>query len=336
DPARLVLACSDMTRRSVRDFPFSNADFIDLRNGTKSAFEDMAGVFSVRGTLPREDGSLEQASIAIVTANFFRVLGLKALPGGRDFVDADGVPQAAAAPGAAPQPPLPLSAILSYEYWQRRFGGNPAVIGTRLPPAGRGPLIVGVMEPRTQLLLPPDMNQELTPDIWFANRLAYDAANRNGVSMQVVARLRPGVTIDRAQSEADTVVAGSRRNFIIHATSGWSVRLEPMQKYMVDSVRPTLLALMGAVIFLLLIACANVANLLLVRASLRERELAVRAAMGASPWHLARQMLTEAFLLAALGAVGGLALAWAGIRELLAVAPANLPRMDTIRIDGPV
>src|SRR6185312_15005965 len=135
----------------------------------------------------------------------------------------------------------------------------------------------------------------------FANRLAYDAANRNGVSMQVVARLRPGVTIDRAQSEADTVVAESRRNFIIHATSGWSVRLEPMQKYMVDSVRPTLLALMGAVVFLLLIACANVANLLLVRASMRERELAVRTAMGASRGCLVRQLFAEALLLSSLG-----------------------------------
>src|SRR6185312_3067505 len=85
DPARLALVCSDMTKRGVRDFPFSNADFIDVRNGTKSAFEDMAGVFSVRGTLPREDGSLEQASIAIVTTNFFRVLGRRVLPGVRDF-----------------------------------------------------------------------------------------------------------------------------------------------------------------------------------------------------------------------------------------------------------
>jgi putative ABC transport system permease protein len=109
-----------------------------------------------------------------------------------------------------------------------------------------------------------------------------------------------------------------------------------MRRNLVSEVRPAILALMGAVIFLLLIACANVANLLLVRASLRERELAVRAAMGASWWHLARQLLTEAFLLAGLGSLMGVGLAWAGIRELLAIAPANLPRMETIRIDSTV
>jgi predicted permease len=338
NPEALVLACSDMTRRGVRDFPFSHADFFDLRNGTKSSFEDIGGVVSGRSTLPREDGSLEQASLAIVTTSFFRLLGRKVVAG-RDFNDADGVPQnampAGAAAGAQP-PPMPPNAILSYEYWQRRFGGNRAVIGQRLPPAGQGSLVVGVLEPRTQLLFPPDMNQELMPDVWLANRLAYDAANRNSVSMQVVARLKPGVTVKRAQSQADAVVAESRRNSIIHATSGWTIRIEPMRKNLVDHVRPTILALMGAVIFLLLIACANVANLLLVRASLRERELAVRAAIGATRWRLVRQMFAEALLLASFGTAIGLGLAWVGSRELRAIAPANLPRLDSVGIDWQV
>jgi predicted permease len=331
DPATLVLACSDMTRRGVRDFPFSNADFIDLREGTKSSIEDMAGVFSGRGTLPREDGSLEQVGFAIVTTNFFRLLGRKAVLG-RDFEDADGIAQSA----GATQPQTPANVILSYEYWQRRFGGNRAVIGTRLPPAGQGSMIVGVLEPHTQLLLPPGMNQELTPDVWRANQLTYDAANRNNVSIQVVARLRPGVTIEHAQSQVDTVVVEARRTSLIHATSGWAIRIEPMQKYLVDHVRPTILTLMGAVIFLLLIACANVANLLLVRASLRERELAVRAAMGASRWRLVRQMFAEALLLASFGTAIGVGLAWVGIRELRAIAPANLPRLDSVGIDWQV
>ena len=114
------------------------------------------------------------------------------------------------------------------------------------------------------------------------------------------------------------------------------MRLEPMQPYLVSQVRPAILALMGAVMFLLLIACSNVANLFLVRASLRARDLAVRTAMGASWWRLARQMLAEALLVAAVGSVLGFGLAWVGIHDLLAIAPANLPRLDSIRIDPTV
>ena len=109
-----------------------------------------------------------------------------------------------------------------------------------------------------------------------------------------------------------------------------------MRQHLVSEVRPAILALMGAVIFLLLIACANVANLLLVRGSLRERELAIRTAIGASRWDLARQILSEALLLATIGALGGLGIAWFGIHELLAIAPAHLPRLDTIQIDSTV
>src|SRR6185437_9477718 len=134
----------------------------------------------------------------------------------------------------------------------------------------------------------------------------------NSVSIRAVARLKDGVSLAEAQSAADNAAAEGRKNFLIERTAGYAIRLEPMRTNLVSEVRPTILALMGAVIFLLLIACANVANLLLVRASLREREFAVRAAMGATRWQLARQMLTESLLLAALGGLAGLALAWAG------------------------
>jgi putative ABC transport system permease protein len=148
--------------------------------------------------------------------------------------------------------------------------------------------------------------------------------------------LKDGVSLERAQASADRVAEDARKNFPLQRTAGYAIRVEPMRQHLVSEVRPAILALMGAVIFLLLIACANVANLLLVRASLRERELAVRAAIGATWWHLARQMLAEAFLLAAIGAIAGLGLAWFGIHELLVIAPANLPRLDTIRIDSVV
>jgi putative ABC transport system permease protein len=228
-------------------------------------------------------------------------------------------------------------AIISYEYFQRRFGSNPGVLGQSLNKGKPfSPQIVGVLAPHFQIYFPPSADLEAAPDIWVANRLGYDAAQRNGVSMHVIGRLKPGITIGRAQAAADQVAAQARKNFMIENTAGYAIRVEPMRQHLVSEVRPAILALMGSVIFLLLIACANVANLLLVRASLRERELAIRSAIGASWWDLARQILSEALLLAAIGAVAGLGIAWLGIHELLAIAPAHLPRLDTIRIDSTV
>src|SRR5260370_12759539 len=338
DPNRLVIVARDMLQRNVRDLPFSNEDFIDLREGTKDAFQDLAGVFTFRNVLPKEDGTPEQVRSAVVTTNFFPLVGAK-IALGRDFTEADGMPQVAPPPpGGQPgtsAPPLPIMAILSYEYFQRRYGLNPAILGHAMLTNGQfSQQVVGVLAPRFQLYFPAAADIERAPEVWIANRLGYDNANRNGVSIRAVGRLRDGVSLERAQAAAANVAAEARKNFLIERTAGYAIRVEPIRQHLVSEVRPAILALMSAVIFLLLIACANVANLLLVRAALRERELAVRAAIGASWWQLARQMLTEAFLLAALGAMGGLALAWLGIHELLVIAPANLPRLDTIRIDS--
>jgi len=341
DPDRLVIASSDMRNRNVRDFPFSNEDFIDFRAATKDTFQDLAGVFTFRNILLKEDGTSEQVRTAVVTTNFFRLVGAKIVLG-RDFTEADGMPQPApppggAQPGAPTVPPLPIMAILSYEYFQRRYGLNPDVLGQAIITNGPfRPQIVGVLAPGCRLYFPPSANTEPMPEVWLANRLGYDNANRNAVSIRAVGRLRDGVSLERAQAAADNAAAETRKNFLIERTAGYAIRIEPMRQHLVAEVRPAILALMGAVIFLLLIACANVANLLLVRASLRERELGVRAAIGASWWHLARQMLAQAFLLAAIGAMGGLALAWLGIHELLVIAPENLPRLDTIRMDSAV
>jgi predicted permease len=198
---------------------------------------------------------------------------------------------------------------------------------------GSGPQIVGVLAPGFELLFPPSANIERLPEVWIASRLTYDNAQRNGVSLHIIGKLKPGVTIDRAQAETNTVTTELRRNFPIHNTSGFFIQLEPLKKHLVTDVQPAILALMGAVIFLLLIACANVANLMLVRMSARERELAVRVALGGSWARLLRQALTEALLLAALASALGLGLAWLGIHELLVIAPANLPRLESIRID---
>ncbi len=338
NPDRLVFAISDMSKRAVKDFPLSNEDFLDVRRGTAGVFEELGAVNTGRFVSQREDGTPEQLHFARITTNFFHMMGGRVTLG-RDFRDSDGQPQPPPAPGPAASAPaqLPAMAILSHDYWQRRFGGDPKILGRTLPGAGgRGTEIVGVLAPGFELLFPSDANMERTPDVWFAARLTYDNANRNGVSLRAIGRLRSGITLDRAQSEVDAAAAGIRRNFTIERTSGFQVRLEPMRRHVVEEVRPALLALTGAVVFLLLIACANVANLLLVRASLRQRELAVRTALGGSRWRLVRQMLTEALMLSAAGTVLGVMLAQSGIRELLAIAPGNLPRLDTVSINTPV
>jgi putative ABC transport system permease protein len=338
NPSQLVVACSDFHVRHIHDFPFSNEDYMDMRDGMTNVFQDMAGVFTFNLVLPLADGTPEQVKAAVVTTNFFDLIGARIVRG-RDFNSQDGLPQPpppapGTTPTGAPPPQLPTMAILSYEYFQSRFGGDPSIIGHTIQTQGAlSPVIVGVLAPHFQLYFPPEAETDPDPQIWIANRLNYDNQNRNSVSIHAVGRLKPGVVLAAAQASADNVAAEAQKNFLIERTAGYAIRLEPMRANLVSEVRPTILALMGAVIFLLLIACANVANLLLVRASLRERELAVRAAMGAGRWQLVRQMLTEALVLATLGAAGGLGLAWAGIQELLVLAPANLPRMDTIRID---
>jgi putative ABC transport system permease protein len=338
DPERLVVMYMDLRNRNNFGMPLSNENYVDIRDGSKSSFEDMAAFRTARQVLPGPDGAPEQIRLAVVTTNFFRVMG-HAVAIGRDFQDADGLPQppppAAPRDTAAPAtqtPPLPVVAILSHEYWQRRYGADPHVVGQRIP-GGPRPQIVGILAPGFELLLPPGTNVEQKPDIWIANRLVYNNANRNTFGLRPIGRLKPDITLARAQEEVEAVAAKIRNDFAVSRGSGFYARLEPMHKTLVDEVRPAILALMGAVVFLLLIAYANVANLLLVRASLREPELAVRAALGAGRWRVVRQMLVEAFVLTAIGTLAGATLAWIGICQLLTIAPANVPRLDTVRID---
>jgi predicted permease len=339
DPGRLVIAGMELRRRNVRDLPLSNADYIDLREGTKALFSDFAGVFTNRLVLAREDGTPEQISVAIVTTNFFNLTGGKIVLG-RDFTPQDGVPQPAPQGPPAkgvPAPGLPQFAILSYEYFRKRYGSNADILGHSIAlPGGPGAVITGVLSPGFRLYFPPSASVEAAPDIWIANRLDYAPAQRTTFSILPVGRLKDRVSLANAQSAADAVAAQARKTFSLDQSAGYYLTLTPMQQHLVAEVRPAILALMGSVVFLLLIACANVANLLLVRSSLREHEFAVRAALGAARWRLISPLLLEATLLAAMGTVLGLALAWAGIHELLALAPANLPRLDDVRIDGSV
>src|SRR6202795_3311035 len=333
NPDQLVIIPTDMRNRGVKDFPFSNANFIDFREATKGEFQGLAGVFTFPFTLTREDGMPEQVHMVLVTTTYSHLVGA-GIAFGRDFSDEDAQPQPPPpAPGtqsATPPQRLPIMAIISNEYFQRRFGSNPAVLGQSLNKGKPfSPRIVGVLAPHFQIYFPPAADLEAAPDIWIANRLGYSAEQRNSVSMRVIGRLKPGVTLGRAQAAADQVAAEARKNFSIENTAGYAIRVEPMRQHLVSEVRPAILALMGAVIFLLLIACANVANLLLVRASLRQRELAIRSALGASWWSLVSLMVSEALLLSGLGTLLGMVFAWLAGHFLMGIVPATLPRIES-------
>ena len=254
---------------------------------------------------------------------------------GRDFVQDDGTPVPQLPNQAGPAGP-PVSAILSHAFWLRRFGGDQSVVGKDVELGNGRARIVGVLAPGFELLLPPRVNIESAPDMWTAARINFDTANRNNVVFRVIGRLKPGVGVERAQIQVDRIAADLRQHFAIKQTAGLYFHVIPMFDDLVGDVRPAILSLMGAVAFVLLIACANVANLLVVRASGRSRELAVRAAIGASRGQLVRQMLAESLVIAALGTGLGLLLARSGIQVLMAFGPKDLPRLDAVAMDPAV
>jgi len=340
EPERLVFVQGDLTARNVNDFPMAPGDLPDLRReGTM--FSDVAAVVTGRRAFMMETGDPELIDVADVTPNFLRTLGAQVIRG-RDFVDADGnapptpPSEATAGPGGPqlPQAPPPVAmVILSHEFWQRRFGADPNVVGTTFRMGPQTAEIVGVLAPGFELLWPAESDIEPRPDILSAMRVDFANASRINVFLRVVARLKPDATITQAQDQVNQIVAMLRQQFPIKETAGLRWRVEPMHAYVVAGVRPALVALMGAVIFVLLIACANVANLLLVRSSQRERELAVRSALGGKRIVLIRQMLTESLALALAGGVLGLVLAWGGMRVLAASGPDDLPRLDHVGLD---
>ena len=343
DQGRLVTIWGDLTARNVTDWPMPPGDLYDLRiQGT--LFEQTAAVFTFRQPLRQPDTEPEMIKVAGVTSNFFSTLGAR-VAHGRDFIESDGTPQppppqgpaaqpgqpAAGQPAAAPQPPpLPTYAILSNEFWRRRYGSDPKLIGSRIQIGNNSAEVVGVLEPGFEVLFPPAGGVERRPDVYVAQRLNLETGNRVNVFLRVLGRLKPGVTIEQAQAQVNVLVTDLRKRFPIKETAGLRWRVEPMHGDLIADVRQTILALMGAVVFVLLIACSNVANLLLVRAADRERELAVRSALGGSRLILVRQMLTESLVISLAGALLGVGLAWAGVQLLLQIGPENLPRLDGV------
>ena len=349
-PERLAFVQSDLTARGVNDYPMAPGDLPDLRAGI-TAFQDAASVITNNTVYTSDTGDPEYIVNANVTTNFFRTMGAR-LVLGRDFVDEDGTPlppppqggpgaQQQGGPGAQPNaapppPPPPFITVISHAFWQRRFGGNPDVIGQSFRLGQATGQIVGVLAPEFELLWPKASLINPRPDIYLASRTDFATAPRGSVALRVIGRLKPGATVAQAQEQANRVVADLRERFRNKEAAGLRWRIEPMHAYSVARVRPLLLALMGAVMFVLLIACANVANLLLVRGSQRERELTVRAALGSGRWALMRQTLIESLVLSSWGAILGLGLAWVGTRALIRFGPEDLPRLDTVALDRTV
>src|SRR6267142_2898514 len=316
DSPRLVLLWGELRARSVRDWPFSPPDFRDLKQQSTDVFADIAGMIPAgRVPLAEAGGEPEQIRAGGATPNLFRVLGAR-IQVGRDFTEEDATPQPRARQGQPAPAPLPLVGIISHGFWMRRYGGDASVVGKDIDLGGGRARIVGVLSPDFEMLFPPRANVERVPDMWTATRIDYETANRNNVAFRGIGRLKPGVTVQQAQVQVDSVAADLRQHFPIKETAGLHFHAVPMFDDLVGDVRPAILSLMGAVAFVLLIACANVANLLIVRASARSRELAVRAAIGASRGDLVRQMLAESLVIAALGTALGLVLARAGVRRV--------------------
>jgi putative ABC transport system permease protein len=332
DGSRLALIWGDLRTRGVSDFPFSPALYRELRERT-SSFEDIAGLNPFQATIQLPGESPERLRALGVTPNLLSVLGTPVLHG-RDFTAEDATPPPAGLAGQPqPGPQLPTMLLFSHGYWQRRLGGDTSIVGRSVDMAGQTGIVAGILTPGFEVLFPPEANIEPHPDVLVAMRLDYEAAPRFNVFLRLVGRLSPDVSIAAANADVELAAADQRAVHEIMRTADWRYRVEGMHDDLVQEVRPAIFALMGAVTFVLLIACANVANLLLVRAAARERELAVRAAMGSSPWRIVRQLVVESLALALSSAVLGVGLAFGGIRLLAALSPANLPRLGAVDID---
>lgn len=235
-------------------------------------------------------------------------------------------------------PGSPDSVILSYGYWQKRFGGSTSVLGQSLNVDGKPRQIIGVLPPRFHFLDWRESSLYL-PFKWDRNKLFL-----GNFSYEGLARLKPGVTIEQASSDVARMLPLVATSF--PAPPGFSAKifddahfapnLRPLKQDVVGDVGGTLWVLMASIGMVLLIACANVANLLLVRVEGRSQELAVRSALGASPYRIAGELFLESFVLGLLGSAGGLGLAFAALRALVAVAPSGIPRINEIGINGPV
>jgi putative ABC transport system permease protein len=305
---------------------FSYPDFFDYRDQNRT-LQNIAVYRDRSFALTGEEGASSVRGIKS-SAEYFDVLGIKPKIG-RTFTRAD--EQGGGGPGG-------FKVIISHNYWQKNFGGDASVLGRTLMMDRRPHTIIGVLPAGFQFPIstdPVDLYITFAEDAANVDGSTPQTAQRGNHSLESIARLKPGVSIAQAQADLENIAAAMEKQYP-DSNTHFGVGTKPLREDMVGDVKAALYILFGAVVCVLLIANANVANLLLARASARGKEIALRAAMGASRMRIIRQLLTESLLLSGLGGLLGLLLAQWGTAALIETVPQNIPRISTIQLDATV
>ncbi len=298
--------------------PTSRANFRGWRE-QNTAFEGLAA-FTDRSLALTGDGEPEDVSVQLATPELFGVLGVEPFMG-RGLTAEDAQPNA---------PPV---VVLSHGLWQRRYGGDPKVLGKGVTLNGVPVTVVGVMPKDFRWHIRTRSNTGRPAEVWTVLSMPTEGeANTRGRFLSVVARLKEGAGLEQAQTELRTIAARLAEDSP-RFNKGWSADVVPLREQLVGNVRPALLVLLGAVGFVLLIACVNVANLMLSRAAARQKEIALRTALGARRMRIVRQLLTESLLLSLLGSGLGLLVAWWGINALVAISPRDVVNLQGVGLN---
>jgi len=305
--------------RTQPKFPMSGGNFQDYRD-QNSTLGGLA-LYTRQDLELSQDDKPERLAALRVSAGFFELLGAQPLLG-REFRREDELPD------------NNQVVILSHGLWQRRFNGDPNIVGRVVTLSGRPFTVVGVAPQGLQHVGGDyrSMPHGESVDAWWPVALS-PQAGRGAHFLNAVGRLKPGVSIAQAEADFNAIAERLAQQFP-NTNQSWRIAIQPLREEIAGRARTTLLALFGAVFFVLLIACVNVANLLLARATAREREIAVRSAVGAGRWRIVRQLLTESLLLSIVGGAAGILLAQWAIDALRALGPEQLPRLQAVNIDG--
>ena len=315
DAERIVYFEGKNPAAGITDSNISYLDFTDWSQQT-DLFASTAAYWTGNADLSGDGAEPEAVPRAGVTIGFFSVLGVQPVLG-RAFVPEDDKP-------ATFNEGRGTVAIISHGLWKRRFGSDPAIVGKQVVMKSRPLTVIGVMPPGFEY---PEQTQ-----IWVNSAVNLSEEPRDNRAWSAIARLKPNVDLKQAQTRVSAINARLDKQF--HETNkGWDVSLWTLHERLVREVKRSLLALLGAVGFVLLIACANVATLLLARSAARQKEIAIRAAMGASRFRVLRQMLTESILLSAIGGIAGFVLSIWLTDVLMSMLPEGAPRLEQIGID---